>query len=397
VTNQTPFYGESGGQIGDRGVLTGKDGLRVVVEDTLKKVGDLFVHSGHVEQGGIAVGDIVDMQVDDGRRSAIRASHSATHLLHEALRRELVDHVAQKGSLVAPDRLRFDISHHQPLTAEEISAVEAEVNARIRLNSPVETRLMDIEAARQAGALALFGEKYDDEVRVVSMGGPGDADRGQYSIELCGGTHVRRTGDIGLFKIIGDSAVSSGVRRIEALTGSAAFDHLADEESRLVESAALLKSAPADVPQRIAALLEERRRMERELSELRRKLAAGGGQGGGELRRVSGIGFAPRVLQGVPAKDLKPLADDLKAQIGSGVVALIAANDGKASIVVAVTDDLTARISAVDLVRLGSAALGGKGGGGRPDMAQAGGPDAERAEAAIAAIEQALQALDHAA
>ncbi len=397
VTNQTPFYGESGGQIGDVGVLSGADNVKITITDTQKQLSDLFVHHGHVESGRVAVGDILDMQVDSARRGGIRANHSATHLLHEALRRELGDHVAQKGSLVAGNRLRFDISHHQPLSAEEISAVEAEVNAHIRMNTPVETRLMDMDSALEAGALALFGEKYGDEVRVVAMGGPGETGRAQYSVELCGGTHVARTGDIGLFKIISDSAVSAGVRRIEALTGAAAFDFLAGEQSRLAQTAALLKSAPADVPDRIAGLLEERRKMEKELSELRRKLATGGGNGGGDIRQVAGIGFAPRVLDGVPAKELKPLADDLKSQIGSGVVALIAGNDGKASIVVGVTDDLTARISAVDLVRLGSEALGGKGGGGRPDMAQAGGPDASRAEAAIAAIEQALQALDHAA
>ena len=400
IANQTPFYGESGGQVGDRGVLFNGSGVEIEVEDTQKRLGDLFVHQGRIDRGAIAVGDIVQMRVDSDRRRAIRANHSATHLLHEALRQRLGDHVTQKGSLVDDKRLRFDISHPQPLSDEDIAAIEAIVNARIRANAAVETRVMDIDAAMDAGALALFGEKYGDEVRVVAMGGPSPADRAQFSVELCGGTHVSRTGDIGLFKILGDMAVSAGVRRIEAATGAAAFDYLSAEDRLLHDTAAILKTGAGEVPERVSTLLEERRKLEREVSELRRKLAAGGAEGGDAApswKTVAGVNFAPRLLDDVPAKELKPLADELKKRMGSGVAALVAANDGKASIVVGVTEDLTHRLSAVDLVKIGAAALGGKGGGGRPDMAQAGGPDAGRADAAIAAIEQALGAAADAA
>ncbi|WP_188259975.1 alanine--tRNA ligase [Azospirillum tabaci] len=395
IVNQTPFYGESGGQVGDAGVIFSAEGTEVVVSDTQKKLGAVWAHVGTVTKGTLKVGDVVELRVDTERRSAIRANHSATHLLHEALRRRLGEHVTQKGSLVAQERLRFDISQPTGLTPADIAAVEDEVNRRILGNSEVVTRLMSPDEARASGAMALFGEKYGDEVRVVSMGGPhGELDR-DYSIELCGGTHVRRTGDIGLFKIVAEGAVAAGVRRIEALTGTGAKAWLSERDHLLTEAASVLKVRPEDVPSRLAALVDERKKMERELAELRRQVAMGGGakaDGGNEAKDVAGVKFAARVVEGLPAKDLKPMADELKKQVGSGVVVLIASNEGKASIVVGVTDDLTAKISAVDLVRVGAEALGGKGGGGRPDMAQAGGPDAALAPAAVEAIEKALAA-----
>ncbi len=395
LVNQTPFYGESGGQMGDSGVLFSAAGGEMAVADTQKKLGLLHVHGGEMSKGTLAVGDAVELRVDSERRTKLRANHSATHLLHEALRRQLGDHVTQKGSLVAPDRLRFDISHPKPMTLEDIAATEADVNARIRDNAPVATRLMTPDQAIEAGALALFGEKYGEEVRVVSMGGEDTAKAGAlYSTELCGGTHVRRAGDIGLFKIVGEGALAAGVRRIEALTGAAALDYVTQQGTLLAESAAALKAAPGDLPERVAALVEESRRAKREAEELRRKLAAGGGGGAPapEAREVGGIKLASRILEGMSPKDLKPLADDLKKQVVSGVVVLVSGNDDKASIVVGVTDDLTDRLSAVDLVRAGVAALGGKGGGGRPDMAQAGGPDAAAGPAAVTAIEGLIAA-----
>ncbi len=394
LTNQTPFYGESGGQMGDSGVLFTAGGAEVQVSDTQKKLGEVHVHMGTVSRGKIAVGDAVEMRVDGERRSALRAHHSATHLLHEALRRRLGDHVTQKGSLVAPDRLRFDISHNKPLSGEDIGAVEAEVNARIRGNAPAVTHFMTPDEAVEAGALALFGEKYGDEVRVVSMGGADPARDGkEYSTELCGGTHVRRVGDIGFLKITGESALASGVRRIEAVVGAAALDYVTQQGAALSDAAAALKTSPAQLAERVGALVEERRKLEREVSDLRRKLAAGGGAATGgapDTREVAGVKFAARVVADLPAKDLKPMADDLKKQLGSAVIALVAVNEGRASLVVAVTADLTDRFNAVDLVRAGSSALGGKGGGGRPDMAQAGGPDGAAADQAIAAIEAAM-------
>ncbi|MBB4286184.1 alanine--tRNA ligase [Roseospira goensis] len=401
IANQSPFYGESGGQMGDTGVIVVPEKGRVRVRDTQKKLGDLIVHRGTVEDGPIAVGDEARFDVDGSRRSALRAHHSATHLLHEALRRVLGDHVTQKGSLVAPDRLRFDISHPKPLTAEEIARVEAIVNSQIRANEAVTTRLMEPEAAIEAGAMALFGEKYGDEVRVVSMGaaesaGGAGGGRPVFSVELCGGTHVGRTGDIGLLKIIGESAVSAGVRRIEAMVGDAALAYLSEREALLIQAAESLRTAPAEVPGRVVSLLEERRRLEKELADARKKLALGGGAGGGEAtaaaKAVNGVSFAGRLLADVPPKDLKGMADEIKAQIGSGVVALVNTADGKVSLVVGVTDDLKGTHDAVALVRAGAAAVGGKGGGGRPDMAQAGGPDAARAGEALAAIEAALRA-----
>ncbi len=395
VVNQTPFYGESGGQVGDAGVIFSAGGAEVAVSDTLKKLGAVWAHVGTVTKGTLKVGDVVELRVDGERRSAIRANHSATHLLHEALRHRLGDHVTQKGSLVAPERLRFDISQPTGLSAADIAAIEDEVNRRVLANSEVITRLMSPDEARAQGAMALFGEKYGDEVRVVSMGGPhGEADR-DYSIELCGGTHVRRTGDIGVFKIVSEGAVAAGVRRIEALTGTGAKAWLSERDHLLTEAASVLKVKPDEVPARVAVLVEERRKMERELAELRRQVAMGGGakaDGGNEAKDVAGVKFAARVVEGLPAKDLKPMADELKKQVGSGVVVLIASNEGKASIVIGVTEDLTGSLSAVDLVRVGAEALGGKGGGGRPDMAQAGGPDASLAPAAIEAIEKVIAA-----
>jgi alanyl-tRNA synthetase len=392
VVNQTPFYGESGGQMGDAGLGIGPQG-RVAIRDTAKKLGDLFIHLGIVEEGSVRTGEVLSLQVDGTRRTALRANHSATHLLHEALRREVGTHVAQKGSLVAPERLRFDISHNKPLSGAEIHAVEVEVNRRIRLNSEVTTRLMTPDEAVKAGALALFGEKYGDEVRVVAMGQ--GQEEGNYSVELCGGTHVRRTGDIGLFKIVGESAVAAGVRRIEALTGEAALDHLTQEEALLAETAAAVRTSAAELPGRVAALMEEKKRLERELLEAKKALATGGGGGAAAApaaKSVNGVSFATRRVSGIPAGELKGMVDALKKELGSGVVALAATDNGKASLLVGVTPDLTGRISAVDLVRIGAEALGGKGGGGRPDMAQAGGPDNGRADDALAAIEQALAA-----
>jgi alanyl-tRNA synthetase len=390
VVNQTPFYGESGGQVGDAGWIRAA-GAEIQVSDTQKKIGDLHVHLGRIVKGKLAVGDTVTLAVDGVRRTATRANHSATHLLHETLRRRLGEHVVQKGSLVAPDRLRFDFSHTKAVEAEELAAIEAEVNARIRLNKAVSTRLMTPAAAVEAGALALFGEKYGDEVRVVAMGGTAQE---RFSTELCGGTHVRRTGDIGVFKIVSESAVAAGVRRIEAVTGEAALRHIAAEQKLLREAAAVLRAAPAELPLRLAQIVDERKKLERELSDARKALALAPSAkvSGSATRSVGGVALAVRTLAGIPARELKGMADAIKKEIGSGVVALVATEDGKASLVVGVTDDLTARLSAVDLVKAGAAALGGKGGGGRPDLAQAGGPDADKAEAALAAIEAALQA-----
>ncbi|HTG38815.1 alanine--tRNA ligase [Sphingomonas sp.] len=389
VVNQTPFYGESGGQVGDAGAITTEDGAKATVSDVRKYLGRIFAHDTIVETGEIKVGDSVHLTVDHDRRSAIRANHSATHLLHEALRERLGAHVAQKGSLVAPERLRFDFSQPTAVTAEQIAAVESDVNAQIRGNGEVSTRLMTPEDAIAEGAMALFGEKYGDEVRVVSMGVTGEGKT--YSLELCGGTHVRALGDIGLLKVVGESAVSSGIRRVEALTGEAARAWLAARDEKLRETAAVLKATPDEVPARVAALLEERRRLERELAEAKKALALGGGaaQATGP-EQVNGVAFVGRVLDGLEAKALRGAVDEEKARIGSGVVALVAVNDGRASVAVGVTDDLKDSKSAVDLVKVAVAALGGQGGGGRPDMAQGGGPDGSAGEAAIAAVRAAL-------
>ncbi|WFU53497.1 alanine--tRNA ligase [Bradyrhizobium pachyrhizi] len=397
VLNQTPFYGESGGQVGDTGVLTG-EGVKFRVADTQKKAGDLFVHLGTVEQGTLGVGTALQLEVDHTRRSSIRANHSATHLLHEALRQVLGDHIAQRGSLVTPDRLRFDFVHPKQITPEELARIEDIANDVVLENDEVTTRVMGVDDAREAGARALFGEKYGDEVRVVSMG-KGARDHGQnalgWSVELCGGTHVRRTGDIGMISVTSEGAVASGVRRIEALTGHHARKH-ANDTIALAKTAALeLRTTIDDVPARIAALMEERKRLERDLSDARKKLAMGGGGASNgaasAVREVGNVKLLARAVEGVETKDLKSLVDDGKKQIGSGVVAIVGVTeDGKAGIVVGVTADLTARFNAVELVRKGSEVLGGKGGGGRPDMAQAGGPDGAKADAALSAIEQAM-------
>ena len=460
IVNQTPFYGEAGGQVGDTGTIAASDGVVFTVTETKKHVNDLYVHVGRLDEGELKAGDEVRLEVDGDRRRRVRANHSATHLLHEALRRRLGDHVTQKGSLVAPDRLRFDISHPKPLEADEITAVEAEVNRQIGLKKEVVTRLMEPDAAVEAGAMALFGEKYGDEVRVVSMGGEEAVDTADaaFSTELCGGTHVRNTGDIGVFRILSESAVAAGVRRLEALTGDGAKeyqdqarqtltattalvgvkpeqlvqkveellgqrrdlerqlidirrqsatgaggdqvakapskpgakpDKTANPEHALADTAALLKVQAQDVPERVGALIEEVRTLESDIKKIRDKIASGDG-GDAEIKDVGGISYQPRLLDAMPAKELKSLADELKAQMGSGVIALVSVNDGKASVVVGVTDDLTERASAVDLVRIGSAAVGGKGGGGRPDMAQAGGPDGTKGQAALDAIEAAI-------
>ena len=394
IVNQTPFYAESGGQTGDHGFIRTAHGDVFKVTETQKRLGDLFVHVGQVEKGSFKIGDAVELHVDHQRRSGNRMHHSATHLLHEALRRVLGSHVAQKGSLVEPGRLRFDFSHTKGMSAEELLQTETIANAIILQNDAVSTRLMSVDAAIAEGAMALFGEKYGDEVRVVSMGrNSADHERPIYSLELCGGTHVARTGDIGLVKIVAESGSSAGVRRMEALAGDAARNYLVQQDQRVQVAASVLKVAPHELVARVEVLVEERRKMERELTEARKALAMGGGtaSGGGDITEVNGVKFIGRVLKGVAPQDLKALADDGKKTLGSGIVALVAvSDDGKGAVVVAVTDDLTKRFNAVDLVKVGSIAMGGKGGGGRADMAQAGGPDGVKADEAIIAVKTAI-------
>jgi alanyl-tRNA synthetase len=409
VLNQTPFYGEAGGQVGDTGLLTA-DGVRFRVSDTQRKAGDLIVHFGKVEEGALGPGLALSLAVDHERRSDIRRNHSATHLLHESLRRVLGDHVAQKGSLVAPDRLRFDFSHPKPMAEEEIVKVEEMANHFVLANTAVTTRLMAADEAIASGARALFGEKYGEEVRVVAMGEAGN--QMGWSIELCGGTHVARTGDIGLISVVSEGAVAAGVRRIEAMTGAAARRHLAGESRKLRELAALLKVPVGEIDVRLSQLVDERKRLDRDLAEAKKKLAMGGGErmtaqmaadtsnrgleGVGPMRGVRRVGdfnLFTRTVSGVDLKDLRSLADEGKKLVGSGVVAIVALNEeGRAGIVVGVTADLTKRFDAVALVKKGAEALGGKGGGGRPDMAQAGGPDGSKAEAALEAIAAAIGA-----
>jgi alanyl-tRNA synthetase len=400
IFNQTPFYGESGGQVGDRGLIKGPKGALFRVTDTQKKLGDLFVHFGVVEKGAFKAGDAAELEVDHGLRTATRANHSATHLLHEALRQVLGTHVAQKGSLVAPERLRFDFSHPKPLSAEELRAVESLANAIVLENSAAETHIMALEDALQSGAMALFGEKYGDEVRVVSMG-VGQAGAGAnkaWSVELCGGTHVKRTGDIGLVKIVAEAASAAGVRRIEALTAEGARAYLAAQEERLKEAAQLLRVRPEEVPERVKSLVEEKKQLERQLGEARRQAALGGtgngaAKGDGGVRTIGNVKLLARSVTGLNPKDLRGLVDDGKKQVGSGVVAIVGVTeDGKAGLAVGVTDDLVKTWNAVELVKAGAEALGGKGGGGRPDLAQAGGPDGSKADAALAAIEARLGA-----
>jgi alanyl-tRNA synthetase len=397
VTNQTPFYAESGGQVGDTGSLTVSGGT-ITVTDTKKYVGKIWAHIVKVEKGSVAVGDSVEMQVDITRRNAIESNHSATHLLHEALRQVLGDHVSQKGSLQDADRTRFDISHPKQITPDEIKKVEEIVNKEIKANTDVTTRVMPLDDARQQGAMALFGEKYDDEVRVVSMGTSKSGANKLFSVELCGGTHVGKTGDIGRLKIVSEGSLSSGVRRVEALTGARAdaFEaqkaqgakdasaKLAAENLRLREELKALGGTPGTSD---GDLDKDNRKLEKEISDLRRKNAT---QSADQVKDIGGVKFIGKVLEGFPAKDLKPMADDLKNKLGSGVIVLVATDEGRASLVVAVTKDLTAKISAVDLVKIGAEALGGKGGGGRPDMAQAGGPNAGAANDAVKGIEKAL-------
>ena len=396
IVNQTPFYGESGGQVGDSGLILGP-GVRFRVDSTSKKLGDLIVHDGVLEHGILKVGDALELAVDHARRSAVRANHSATHLLHEALRQVLGDHVAQKGSLVAPDRLRFDFSHPKPISDAELERIEEIANRVVLENAPVVTRLMAVDEAIASGARALFGEKYGDEVRVVAMGANTPGANHAFSIELCGGTHVARTGDIGLVTIVGESAVASGVRRLEAKTGEGARRHLNTEARQLREIALLVRAPAEEAASRLTALIEDRKRLERELGDARRKLAMGVSATGaaGEVapfRDIAGVKFFSRAVAGVEMKDLKSLADEAKKTIGSGVVAIANTSaDGKGGVVVSVTSDLTGRFNAIEFVRVASEALGGKGGGGRPDMAQAGGPDGSQIEAALSAVEAALR------
>ena len=384
VVNQSPFYAESGGQVGDTGLIRTETGAARVTDT--KKVAGVFLHQAEVTMGVISRGQGAQLAVDHDRRGAIRANHSATHLLHEALRGALGEHVAQRGSLNAPDRLRFDFSHNSAVSAEEMARIEAEVNAYIRQNSPVETRIMTPDDARALGAQALFGEKYGDEVRVVSMGAqPGSgkgADGATYSLELCGGTHVARTGDIGAFVLLGDAASSAGVRRIEALTGQAALDHLRDADSRLGEIAGILKAQSAEVVNRVRALADERKALANEVAQLKRQLAMGSG-GASEAEEIAGVRFIARQVEGVGGKELGALVDEMKAQLGSGAVLVLAEDGGKATVAAGVTPDLTGRISAVALVQAATAALGGKGGGGRPDRAQGGAPSLAAAETAF--------------
>ena len=393
VLNQTPFYAESGGQVGDMGQIS-FDGNLATVTDT-KKQADVFIHFCSIQSGELSVGAGVELAVDPTRRGQIRANHSATHLLHEALRGTLGEHVAQRGSLNAPDRLRFDFSHNAAISLEDLQRVEAEVNSYIRQNTAVETRVMTPDDARDMGAQALFGEKYGDEVRVVSMGradtGKG-ADGKTYSLELCGGTHVRQTGDIGLFVALGDSASSAGVRRIEALTGAAAFDYLSAQDQRLAQVATSLKAQPADVAERVKSLMDERKALQNEVAQLRRELAMSGGAAAAPaVEEVNGTAFQAQVLQGVTGKDLPGIIDEMKSQMGSGAVLLIADAGGKVAVAAGVTDDKTATVSAVDLVKAAVAEMGGKGGGGRPDMAQGGAKDISGADAAMTAARKVLE------
>ncbi|MBX8826491.1 alanine--tRNA ligase [Ochrobactrum sp. SFR4] len=394
IVNQTPFYAESGGQQGDAGFIYG-DGFVIEVTDTVKKADGVFVHQAVIREGKLATGDAVELVVAHDRRTRMRSNHSATHLLHEALRETLGDHVAQKGSLVAPERLRFDFSHPKPISEEELRKVESIANEIILQNSPVVTRLMAVDDAIEAGAMALFGEKYGDEVRVVSMGTATQGDKAgkTYSLELCGGTHVRQTGDIGLVRIVSEGAVAAGVRRMEALTGEAARLYLEEQDDRVKAIASALKTTSSEALDRVNSLIDERRKLEKELTEARKKLALSGSssKSDNEAKTINGVQFMGRSVTGVAPKDLKPLADEGKKALGSGIVAFIGVSeDGKASAVVAVTDDLTSRFSAVDLVRVASAALGGQGGGGRADMAQAGGPDGSKADEALAALAEAI-------
>ncbi|WP_336097376.1 alanine--tRNA ligase [Roseovarius sp. CH_XMU1461] len=396
ILNQTPFYAESGGQVGDTGVIRSAEGAAKITDT--RKVAGVFIHIGEVTEGKLVAGAAAQLEVDHSRRTAIRANHSATHLLHEALRNALGDHVAQRGSLNAEDRLRFDFSHSKAMSADELDQVAREVNEYIRQNTRVETRIMTPDDARDIGAQALFGEKYGDEVRVVSMGSLAGSGKGldgtTYSIELCGGTHVRQTGDIGMFVILGDSASSSGVRRIEALTGDAARAYLAAQDDRVGALTGEMRCKPEDLVARVRGLLDERKALTNEVAQLRRELAMAGGSGGAasdDQREINGVKLHAQVLSGVSGKDLPALIDEHKSRLGSGAVLLIADTGGKVAVAAGVTDDLTERLSAVEMVRAAAPALGGKGGGGRADMAQGGGADASKADEAIGAVETLIE------
>ncbi len=400
IINQTPFYGESGGQVGDTGHMTFSDSLVIRIDDTKKEAGDVIVHHGVVEKGSVKIGDGLNLIVNHARRSAIRANHSATHLMHEALRRVLGEHVSQKGSQVTPDRLRFDFSHSVSMTAEQRKAVEDMVNERIRANEEVITRILTPDEAMKEGAMALFGEKYDDEVRVLSMGGVEEGHVKPFSMELCGGTHVKRTGDIGLFKIVSESAVAAGIRRVEAVTGIGALAYFNEQEKLVQQSAESLRVNPSEVANRIAALVDEHKKLEQELASIKRKAlidSATGGAGGSQQeagKKIGNVTFISRIMNDVEAKELKPIADAMKQnQKEKGVIVLCSSSEGKVSLLVGVTTDLTAKVNAVELVKLGAEALGGKGGGGRPDMAQAGGNDPSKMSHAIATIEDAVKKL----
>ncbi len=395
IVNQTPFYAESGGQVGDTGIIQSDDGLTIEITDTKKRAGALHGHIGVVKAGEVKAGDAVQLHIDVERRSRIRANHSVTHLAHAALRNVLGDHVAQKGSLVGPERMRFDFTNPKALSPEQTAAIEAEVNAVIRQNGAVETRIMPYDDAVASGAIALFGEKYDEDVRVLTMGEALDGGGSPYSVELCGGTHVTRLGDIALFKIIGEGAVSAGVRRIEVMTGEAARGYLESQAALARNAAVTLKVTPDDLAARLEALVSERKKLERELAEAKKALALGGGaraeDAGDDIQTIAGVNFIGRALDGVAPKDLRGLIDQAKKKMGSGVAAFIGVNDGKAAVAVGVTGDLVDKLSAVELVRIGAEAVGGKGGGGRPDMAQAGGPDGAAAPGAVKAIAAAIE------
>ncbi|MBY0427713.1 MAG: alanine--tRNA ligase, partial [Alphaproteobacteria bacterium] len=399
IINQTPFYGESGGQVGDTGLMTFSDSLVIRIDDTKKEAGDVIVHHGVVEKGTVKVGDGLNLLVNHARRSAIRANHSATHLMHEALRRVLGEHVSQKGSQVTPDRLRFDFSHSQTMSAEQRKAVEDMVNERIRGNDEVVTRILTPDEAMKEGAMALFGEKYDDEVRVLSMGGVEEGHAKPFSMELCGGTHVKRTGDIGLFKIVSEGAVAAGIRRVEAVTGSGALAYFNEQEKLVQQSAEALRVVPSEVAARVASLVEEHKKLEQELASIKRKALIESATGGAGSQQDSGkkignVTFISRIMNDVEAKELKPIVDAMKQnQKEKGVIVLCSSSEGKVSLLVGVTTDLTSKVNAVELVKLGAEALGGKGGGGRPDMAQAGGNDPSKMQDAITTIEDAVKKL----
>ncbi|MEZ5995969.1 MAG: DHHA1 domain-containing protein, partial [Hyphomonadaceae bacterium] len=393
VFDKTPFYAESGGQAGDHGVVRFANGAEFAVSDTQKMAGALHAHIGRLVKGAVKLGDKAALEIDHERRAKIRANHSATHLLHAALRNTLGPHVTQKGSLVEADYFRFDFSHGQAMSADEIARVENDVNAVIRQNSEGVIKEMAPAKAIEEGALALFGEKYGDRVRVLRLGEALDHQGKAYSVELCGGTHVQRTGDIAVFAVLSEGGVAAGVRRIEAATGAAALTHLKNQAALAKAAAATLKSTIAEMPERVALLQDERKKLERELSEAKKKLAlAGGGRAApAGPESVAGVSVLARVLEGVPAKDLRGLVDEGKKSIGSGVIAYVGVEGGKAALAVGVTDDLKAKVSAVDLVKAGVAAVGGQGGGGRPDMAQGGGPDGAKASDALAAIRDAIK------